>query len=114
MTDCPRGDLPYENSRPGQTSWRSSRPGRGQSPPNASEEISVSALRAPVPTRPRSPSSPGHSSPIGSLREERRPAVQESIDPRYAELVAAWNRAQMPSRDGVRPVRGFVVPSPRR
>ncbi|WP_275404824.1 hypothetical protein [Streptomyces sp. SID10815] len=39
--------------------------------------------------------------------------MSEWIDPRYAELVAAWKRAQQPdSRDprAPRPVRGFVVP----
>ncbi|MEU0576765.1 hypothetical protein ABZ465_05550 [Streptomyces griseoincarnatus] len=39
--------------------------------------------------------------------------MSEWIDPRYAELVAVWKRAQQPeSRDPQepRPVRGFVVP----
>ena len=38
--------------------------------------------------------------------------MAEWIDPRYAELVAAWKRAQAPeSRDPEpRPVRGFVLP----
>lgn len=39
--------------------------------------------------------------------------VSEWIDPRYAELVAAWKRSQQPaSRDPKeqRPVRGFVTP----
>ncbi|MFF7737346.1 MULTISPECIES: hypothetical protein [unclassified Streptomyces] len=37
----------------------------------------------------------------------------EWIDPRYAELVAAWQRTQQPTtRDPQepRPVRGFVIP----
>ncbi|MEU0215941.1 hypothetical protein ABZ281_12805 [Streptomyces sp. NPDC006265] len=37
----------------------------------------------------------------------------EWIDPRYADLVAAWKRTQQPaSRDPKeqRPVRGFVTP----
>lgn len=36
----------------------------------------------------------------------------EWIDPRYADLVKAWNRAQQPtSRDPEpRPVRGFIIP----
>ncbi|MFG3273112.1 hypothetical protein [Streptomyces luteogriseus] len=40
-------------------------------------------------------------------------AVSEWIDPRYAELVAAWKRTQQPaSRDPKeqRPARGFVIP----
>lgn len=38
--------------------------------------------------------------------------MSEWIDPRYAELVAAWRRTQEPdSRDPQeRPVRGFVIP----
>ncbi|MFC4611995.1 hypothetical protein ACFO9E_30095 [Streptomyces maoxianensis] len=38
--------------------------------------------------------------------------MAEWIDPRYAELVAAWQRAQTPeSRDPEpRPVRAFIVP----
>ncbi|MGC0331349.1 hypothetical protein RKD23_004339 [Streptomyces sp. SAI-170] len=39
--------------------------------------------------------------------------MSEWIDPRYAELVAAWKRAQqLDSRAAQerRPVRGFVVP----
>ncbi|MCX4581979.1 hypothetical protein [Streptomyces sp. NBC_01481] len=38
--------------------------------------------------------------------------MAEWIDPRYAELVAAWKRAQTPdARDPQpRPVRGFVLP----
>lgn len=38
---------------------------------------------------------------------------EEWTNPRYAELVAAWRRAQRPeSRDPEpKPVRGFVVPS---
>ncbi|MEV7288348.1 hypothetical protein AB0O01_28020 [Streptomyces sp. NPDC093252] len=39
--------------------------------------------------------------------------MSEWIDPRYAELVAAWKRAQRPgSRDPQqdRPVRGFLIP----
>ncbi|MFK4797773.1 hypothetical protein ACI3K5_03655 [Streptomyces sp. MPA0124] len=39
--------------------------------------------------------------------------MSEWIDPRYAELVAAWKRSQQPtSRDpqDERPVRGFVIP----
>ncbi|MET9331938.1 hypothetical protein ABZX78_12140 [Streptomyces cellulosae] len=39
--------------------------------------------------------------------------MTEWTDPRYAKLVAAWERAQQPtSRDPRedRPVRGFVVP----
>ncbi|MET9508935.1 hypothetical protein ABZX62_10735 [Streptomyces flavidovirens] len=41
--------------------------------------------------------------------------MSEWIDPRYAELVAAWKRAQQPnSRDPQpRPVRGFIIPAPR-
>ncbi|MGW6461102.1 hypothetical protein ACWF94_35120 [Streptomyces sp. NPDC055078] len=37
---------------------------------------------------------------------------KEWIDPRYAELVAAWKRARTPAdRDPKpRPVRGFLVP----
>ena len=38
--------------------------------------------------------------------------MSEWIDPRYADLVAAWKRAQQPtSRDPQedRPVRGFVI-----
>ncbi|WP_279632533.1 hypothetical protein [Streptomyces sp. Tu 2975] len=41
---------------------------------------------------------------------------QEWIDPRYAELVKAWQRAQEPpSRDPEepRPVRGFILPPKR-
>lgn len=40
--------------------------------------------------------------------------MAEWIDPRYAELVAAWKRTQEPdSRDPEqeRPVRGFLIPS---
>jgi hypothetical protein len=40
--------------------------------------------------------------------------MSEWIDPRYAEFVAAWKRAQEPdSRDpqAPRPVRGFIVPN---
>lgn len=39
--------------------------------------------------------------------------ANEWINPRHAELVAAWKRAQQPaSRDPEpKPVRGFVVPS---
>ncbi|MEU1008216.1 hypothetical protein [Streptomyces sp. NPDC005890] len=40
--------------------------------------------------------------------------MSERIDPRYAELVAAWKRAQLPeSRDPQepRPRRAFIVPS---
>jgi hypothetical protein len=39
--------------------------------------------------------------------------MSEWIDPRYAELVAAWKRAQQPdSRDPKpQPRRAFVVPS---
>ncbi|MEU6482746.1 hypothetical protein [Streptomyces sp. NPDC046887] len=38
--------------------------------------------------------------------------MSEWIDPRYAELVAAWKQAQEPdSRDPEpRPMRGFAVP----
>ncbi|MER5461895.1 hypothetical protein ABT010_14635 [Streptomyces sp. NPDC002668] len=38
--------------------------------------------------------------------------MAESIDPRYAEMVAAWKRTRTPeSRDPEpRPVRGFVLP----
>lgn len=38
--------------------------------------------------------------------------MSEWIDPRYAELVKAWKRAQQPgSRDPEpKPVRGFIVP----
>jgi len=39
--------------------------------------------------------------------------MSEWIDPRYADLVAAWKRAQQPkSRNPqeARPVRGFIVP----
>jgi hypothetical protein len=39
--------------------------------------------------------------------------MSEWIDPRYAELVAEWRRAQEPdSRDpqDPRPVRAFIVP----
>jgi hypothetical protein len=38
--------------------------------------------------------------------------MSEWIDPRYAELVAAWKRAQQPDRETQegRPVRGFIVP----
>ncbi|WP_267886071.1 MULTISPECIES: hypothetical protein [Streptomyces] len=38
--------------------------------------------------------------------------MPEWIDPRYAELVAAWKRAQQPtSRDPEPvPVRGFIIP----
>jgi hypothetical protein len=35
--------------------------------------------------------------------------ADEWIDPRYAELVAAWKRAQ-PDREEGRPVRVFIVP----
>ncbi|WP_263456433.1 hypothetical protein [Streptomyces olivaceus] len=38
--------------------------------------------------------------------------MSEWIDPRYAELVAAWRRSQQPAtRDPQepRPVRGFVI-----
>ncbi|MDQ0795557.1 hypothetical protein [Streptomyces sp. B1I3] len=40
--------------------------------------------------------------------------AQEWIDPRYAEMVAAWEAGQEPqSRDPrkPRPVRGFLVPT---
>lgn len=40
--------------------------------------------------------------------------AQEWIDPRYADLVAAWRAGQEPdSRDPrePRPVRGFVIPA---
>ncbi|MFI1762046.1 hypothetical protein ACH41H_08365 [Streptomyces sp. NPDC020800] len=39
--------------------------------------------------------------------------MSEWIDPRYAELVAAFKRAQQPASRGPqqeRPVRGFIVP----
>lgn len=38
--------------------------------------------------------------------------MKEWIDPRYAELVAAWKRAQQPDprHPEARPVRGFIVP----
>ncbi|MFD4263845.1 hypothetical protein ACFWR9_41140 [Streptomyces sp. NPDC058534] len=38
--------------------------------------------------------------------------MSEWTDPRYADLVAAWNRSQQPeSRDPEpRPARGFIVP----
>ncbi|MFI9154469.1 hypothetical protein [Streptomyces sp. NPDC053367] len=37
--------------------------------------------------------------------------MSEWIDPRYAELVAAWKRAQQPESDGEgRQARGFIVP----
>ncbi|MFF5534090.1 hypothetical protein ACFY71_16625 [Streptomyces cinerochromogenes] len=39
--------------------------------------------------------------------------MSEWIDPRYADLVAAWKRAQQPdSRDPEpKPARGFIIPS---
>ncbi|MEU4178747.1 hypothetical protein [Streptomyces sp. NPDC026589] len=40
--------------------------------------------------------------------------AQEWIDPRYADMVAAWRDGQEPdSRDPreLRPVRGFVIPA---
>ncbi|WP_199814697.1 hypothetical protein [Streptomyces sp. NRRL WC-3549] len=38
--------------------------------------------------------------------------AQEWIDPRYADLVAAWEAAQTPERDpdAPRPVRAFITP----
>lgn len=38
--------------------------------------------------------------------------MAEWIDPRYAELVAAWKRAQTPESRAPepRPMRGFVTP----
>ncbi len=41
--------------------------------------------------------------------------MAEWIDPRYAEMVAAWKRAQQPeSRDPEpKPVRGFIIPAPK-
>ncbi|MCT7356766.1 hypothetical protein N4P33_32180 [Streptomyces sp. 15-116A] len=39
--------------------------------------------------------------------------MSEWIDPRYADLVAAWKRAQQPDSSDTqkpRPVRGFAVP----
>jgi hypothetical protein len=38
--------------------------------------------------------------------------MSEWTDPRYADLVAAWKKAQQPDRDPSedRPVRGFIVP----
>ncbi|WP_250301991.1 hypothetical protein [Streptomyces sp. A 4/2] len=86
MTDCPRGDhaFPYEDNTGAYC-----------------EEHGITLL--------------WHGEPITpddlDARHEERPAVQESADPRYAELVATWNRTQTPSRDAIRPVRGFVAPS---
>ncbi|AJP02443.1 hypothetical protein TU94_14100 [Streptomyces cyaneogriseus subsp. noncyanogenus] len=44
----------------------------------------------------------------------REVIVKEWTDPRYRELVAAWQRAQQPtSRDPEpRPQRAFIVPRP--
>jgi hypothetical protein len=40
--------------------------------------------------------------------------MSEWINPRYADLVAAWKRAQQPqSRDPEpKPARGFIIPKP--
>lgn len=74
----------------------------------------IGPIAAPVGLRPPSQAGRGFLPPSVVRPRSLTDMAQEWIDPRYAELVAAWKRSQLPvSRDPEepRPRRMFQVPS---